>query len=256
VVIIAIETAMRRGEILSLSWADVFLDERFVRLHDTKNREARDVPLSSRAVEVLRSPTRHDSGLVFPVTCEALKRVFIRACKLAGIADLHFHYLRHEATSRIAERLDNILELSTVIADWSEITGLQARFSCALRLSDHCLIMANCCAAYEFTLRDIGQVRPDRASTAARKSSKIRTVHSDGRYIQRTASVSELRQVCRNPASQYLQCSPTGNCHRGSKRNEVLHLLCQRAYMGAVKPAWVSRYLSIRHTKIWRWRSG
>jgi hypothetical protein len=30
------------------------------------------------------------------------------------------------------------------------------------------------------------------------------------------------------------------NCRRGSKRNEVLHLLCQRAYMGAVKPAWVA----------------
>jgi integrase len=38
----------------------------------------------------------------------------MRACKRAGIADLHFHDLRHEATSRIAERLDNILELSAV----------------------------------------------------------------------------------------------------------------------------------------------
>ncbi|MDB5781683.1 site-specific integrase [Caballeronia mineralivorans] len=113
-VIVAIETAMRRGEILSLSWADVFLDERFVRLHDTKNGEARDVPLSSRAGETLKSLPRNDSGRVFPITGEALKRVFMRACKRAGIADLHFHDLRHEATSRIAERLDNILELSAV----------------------------------------------------------------------------------------------------------------------------------------------
>ncbi|WP_433704115.1 site-specific integrase [Paraburkholderia sacchari] len=113
-VILAIETAMRRGEILSLSWDDVFLKERFVRLHDTKNGEARDVPLSSRAVQTLESLVRHESGRVFPITGEALKRVFIRACVRAGVENLHFHDLRHEATSRIAERLDNILELSSV----------------------------------------------------------------------------------------------------------------------------------------------
>jgi len=92
----------------------VFLNERFVRLHDTKNGETRDVPLSTRAVEILKNLPRHESGRVFPTTGEALKRVFMRACKRAGIENLHFHDLRHEATSRIAERLDNILELSAV----------------------------------------------------------------------------------------------------------------------------------------------
>lgn len=114
IVMLAIETAMRRGEILSLCWTDVFLNERFIRLHDTKNGETRDVPLSTRAVEILKNLPRHESGRVFPTTGEALKRVFMRACKRAGIEDLHFHDLRHEATSRISERLDNILELSSV----------------------------------------------------------------------------------------------------------------------------------------------
>jgi integrase len=114
IVMFAIETAMRRGEILSLCWTDVFLDERFVRLHDTKNGDARDVPLSTRAVGVLKNLARHEGGRVFPITGEALKRAFMRACKRAGVEDLHFHDLRHEATSRIAERLDNILELSSV----------------------------------------------------------------------------------------------------------------------------------------------
>lgn len=113
-VIMAIETAMRRGEMLSLRWNDVFLGERFVRLHDTKNGEARDVPLSSRAVATLNNLPRHESGRVFPITGEALKRVFIRACGRAGIEDLRYHDLRHEATCRLSERLDNILELSSV----------------------------------------------------------------------------------------------------------------------------------------------
>ncbi|WP_343056481.1 site-specific integrase [Paraburkholderia ultramafica] len=114
VVIIAIETAMRRSEILSLRWADVFLEDRYVRLHDTKNGEARDVPLSSRAVATLSALPRHVSGRVFPTTPDALKKVFVRACERAKLEDFHFHDLRHEATSRIAERLDNILELSAV----------------------------------------------------------------------------------------------------------------------------------------------
>jgi len=114
VVVLALETAMRRSEILSLRWADVFLDDRYVRLHDTKNGESRDVPLSSRAAATLSALPHHISGRVFPITPDALKKVFVRACARAGIENLHFHDLRHEATSRIAERLDNILELSAV----------------------------------------------------------------------------------------------------------------------------------------------
>lgn len=113
-VILALETAMRRGELLSLRWADVFLADRYVRLHDTKNGEPRDVPLSTRAYETLAGLPRHISGRVFPVTADAVKKVFTRAVERADLGDLHFHDLRHEATSRIAEKLDNVLELSAV----------------------------------------------------------------------------------------------------------------------------------------------
>ncbi|CAE6938599.1 Tyrosine recombinase XerC [Paraburkholderia nemoris] len=117
IVILAIETAMRRGELLSLRWEDVHLDDQFVRLHDTKNGEARDVPLSLRAVATLRvwreRPHSAEDN-VFPTSADALKKAFVRACFRAKIDDLHFHDLRHEATSRIAEKLDNILELSAV----------------------------------------------------------------------------------------------------------------------------------------------
>lgn len=113
-VILALETAMRRGELLALTWADVFLEVRFVRLHDSKNGEGRDIPLSSRAVELLSALPRDPSGRVFPVSEEAVKRSFMRAATRAKLSDLHFHDLRHEATSRIATKLDNVLELSEV----------------------------------------------------------------------------------------------------------------------------------------------
>lgn len=76
VVILAIETAMRRGEILALRWSDVYLSDSYVRLHDSKNGEARDVPLSTRAVQILRDLSTKPvqiSGRVFPISPEALK---------------------------------------------------------------------------------------------------------------------------------------------------------------------------------------
>lgn len=111
-VILALETAMRRGELLALRWSDVYLADRFVRLHDTKNGESRDVPLSIRAYELLNGLPRHISGRVFATTPDAVKKAFMRAVERAQLGDLHFHDLRHEATSRLAEKLDNVLELS------------------------------------------------------------------------------------------------------------------------------------------------
>jgi integrase len=113
-VIVALETAMRRGELLALRWEDINFIECFARLHDTKNGDSRDVPLSSRAVATLKALPRDISGRVFPTSAYAIKKGFPRAVERAGIKDLHFHDLRHEATSRIAEKLDNVLELAAV----------------------------------------------------------------------------------------------------------------------------------------------
>ncbi len=104
---LAIESAMRQGELLALTWADVDPQKRVAKLRDTKNGEARDVPLSTRAVEIIRAlPRQLDvSSPLFPVSKDQVIRVFRQACTDAGIANLHFHDLRHEAVSRICERL-------------------------------------------------------------------------------------------------------------------------------------------------------
>lgn len=114
VVILALETAMRRSEILSLRWEHVFLEERFVSLLDTKNGSSRDVPLSKRAKALLEALPRDPSGRVFPISDNAVKLAFTRAAKRARLNNLHFHDLRHEATTRLSEKLDNVLELSAV----------------------------------------------------------------------------------------------------------------------------------------------
>lgn len=114
VVELAIETAMRRGELLALAWENINLSKRTAYLPDTKNGETRTVPLSSRAIAVLSGLPRSIDGRVFPVTTNALKLAFERAVRRAGIEDFHFHDLRHEATSRLAEKLPNLIELASV----------------------------------------------------------------------------------------------------------------------------------------------
>lgn len=111
---LALETAMRRGELLSLDWQYVDLSRACITLPMTKNGESRKVPLSMAAIEILKSIPRALAGRVFPTTESALKQAFTRACERAKIANLHFHDLRHEATSRLAEKLPNVIELANV----------------------------------------------------------------------------------------------------------------------------------------------
>lgn len=161
-VILALETAARQSELISMTWVDVDLRRRVVRLRGVDGRQTksgdafRDVPLSPRALGVLSSlPRDIEGGRVFPISQNALRLSWDRALvsarrshlhrllteKLAAegidgerevralifkkrkpqdrtveilselerkdrtLVDLHFHDLRHEATSRLAEKL-------------------------------------------------------------------------------------------------------------------------------------------------------
>lgn len=104
-VALAIETAMRQGELLKINWKDVDLKKSYIHLDDTKNGTARDVPLSSKARAILEILPRSIAGKVFNTTQSAVVQSWSRACKRAEIEGLTFHDLRHEATSRLAEKL-------------------------------------------------------------------------------------------------------------------------------------------------------
>jgi integrase len=115
VVQLALETAMRRGELVGLRWEHVDLKRQIAHLPDTKNGEARTVPLSSAAIGVLRGLPRSLNGQVFPgLTTEAVKLAFVRARRNAGLEDLRFHDLRHEATTRLFEKGLNIMEVASI----------------------------------------------------------------------------------------------------------------------------------------------
>ncbi len=112
--VVALETAMRRGELLGMTWADIHLDRAVVRLPLTKNGTSRWVPLSSRAVTALRSLDASAGDRPFPIAHATLSKMFERLCVRAGLPDLRFHDLRHTAATRLAEKLPNLIELAAV----------------------------------------------------------------------------------------------------------------------------------------------
>lgn len=112
IIVVAIETAMRRGEIAKLRRQNV--RGRVAVLLDTKNGEDRRVPLSTRAAETLQRQPAHMNGKVFQIYLDDISREFARIAEAAGCADLHFHDLRHEATSRLFEKGLGVMEVASI----------------------------------------------------------------------------------------------------------------------------------------------
>lgn len=113
-IILALETAMRRGELLSLRWGNIDYSKRTAYLQLTKNGDSRTVPLSIRAIEALQALPISIDGRVLPINFAALENTFKRARERAGLHDLRIHDLRHTAVTRLAEKLPNLIELSAV----------------------------------------------------------------------------------------------------------------------------------------------
>jgi integrase len=135
VVKFAIESAMRASEILEVTEKDVInglrgivstgllksevqLNRKRAILKKTKNGDKNVmVPLSAEARQIIMdlpsNPDQNDER-IFPVTYNAIHCAFVRACKSAGIKNLRYHDLRHEATSRLAERRLDVLEIQKI----------------------------------------------------------------------------------------------------------------------------------------------
>ena len=129
IVTLAIETAMRQGEILGLEWRHVHWLDHTAYLPDTKNGTARLVPLSERAEAALqrqqqRATGKDGKGLhlsqpagparVWRYTNDGMRASYTKAMQKAGIVGLTFHDLRHEATSRFCEKGIPILTVQAI----------------------------------------------------------------------------------------------------------------------------------------------
>lgn len=120
---LAIETGMRRGELLNIRWKDVSFDTAVLHIPYTKTDKARTIPLTDRATEVLKArkaASDADAEYAFPVRANAFRLAWERCKRRAeragciGVQELRFHDLRHEAVSRFFERGLNTAEVASI----------------------------------------------------------------------------------------------------------------------------------------------
>ncbi|HTW73836.1 MAG TPA: site-specific integrase [Steroidobacteraceae bacterium] len=123
-VLMALATGARRGELLTLRWADVELKTGRALVRETKNGEQRTLPLAGRALESLRELRLRGgahSAYVFPAPngrdepAEHIDAYWYAALEAAGISDFHFHDLRHTTASMLAAQGASLLEIADVL---------------------------------------------------------------------------------------------------------------------------------------------
>ncbi len=103
IILTALETGMRKNEILDLKWEQVNLQEKRITVTDTKNKEFRIIPLSSillKAFEGLKRTGEHVFAKDDGSRALSFRTAFEKAVKRAGIPHLRFHDLRHTFGSR------------------------------------------------------------------------------------------------------------------------------------------------------------
>lgn len=134
----AIETGMRLGEICNLDWSNIYLRDYYLTIPISKNGDARDIPLSSRAIELLKRIKPCSRSLIYERTIvneygqsqtytakpvffkdfdessDRTSALFARYVKTTGIKDLRFHDTRHEACTQLAQLIP-LLDLAKMI---------------------------------------------------------------------------------------------------------------------------------------------
>jgi integrase len=123
IVVLALSTGMRSGEIVSLTWPDIDLARGLITLQETKNGERRAVPLAHLALDLIKAlgkVRRLDTNLLFPSPTKPKQPVEFRsawhtALKHAGITNFRFHDLRHSAASYLAMNGATTPEIAEVL---------------------------------------------------------------------------------------------------------------------------------------------
>ena len=122
IVVLALSTGARRGEITNLRWSDIDFKRQIITLHETKNGERRILPLTGHAYECMKQheKIRHiATDFVFPSSDSKqitnIQFAWDKAVEVAKIQDFRFHDLRHSAASYLAMNGASLAEIAEVL---------------------------------------------------------------------------------------------------------------------------------------------
>jgi len=120
IVLLAITTGARKGELTKLGWGDIDFDRRTAYVSTTKNGQPKVLPLTDSVIKELQLFDTKDSSLIFVsrIKCEVsycFTKPWKRALKEADIKDFRFHDLRHSCASYLAQSGASLLEIADVL---------------------------------------------------------------------------------------------------------------------------------------------
>jgi len=128
IIVVALNTGMRRAEILNLQWNQIDFKARSIRIEKTKNGRIRHIPINDDLFKQILK-LRNENGqspYVFlnPETKRPfldMKTPFKRACRISGIEGLRFHDLRHTFATRLVEKGIHIRNIRDLLGHSSVI---------------------------------------------------------------------------------------------------------------------------------------
>ena len=154
--VVALHTGMRKGEIRNLRWQDIDFTRRIITVVKSKNGEKRTIPMSNHASRFLKDAKVRDiSGKVFPVSETRLRVVFMKTLKKAGISNFRFHDLRHTFATRLVQNGVDLYKVKELLGHktLSMTTRYAHHYPESLRASVE--VLDNC---YNFTTFDVGSI--------------------------------------------------------------------------------------------------
>ena len=137
-VLIALTTGARKGEILNMRWTDVSFTERTIHLEKTKNGKPRKLPITMAVIEELTRFREVGERLIFPATFTRdqdgavdrpfdPKKAWIGALERSGIGHIRFHDLRHTCASTLVRNGRTLIEVGRLLGHSS--TQMTERYS-------------------------------------------------------------------------------------------------------------------------------
>lgn len=123
IILFALDSGLRRSEILGLTWENVNMEKKYITVIKSKNGQLRSVPMTEKVFDILSHfPYRSGNVFVFegaPISVNQLEYEFQKAIKKADIKDLHFHDLRHTCATRMVQRGVDLYSVSVILGHTS-----------------------------------------------------------------------------------------------------------------------------------------
>jgi integrase len=111
-ILFALETAMRRGELLNIKKEHYHTENKTLFIPETKTGHSRTIPLSTKAQEIISNANSKDKA--FPIHIKALEYHWKQICLKAEIDDFNFHDLRHTCITKLFEKGLSVPEVALI----------------------------------------------------------------------------------------------------------------------------------------------